>query len=174
MYKRQLLARQIKVAREAGAGRVYISGPVDRNYADFGCALLPDRLERAGPLAGIEPALAVTALPVLLVLAVDLPEMSAEWLRRLAAEYPDELGLIPKRNECIEPLAAFYPVSARPLAVELLNAGNNSVAQFARRCVAARLARFRELTAGEEKYFTNWNLPGDWPVRGDGFSEHAF
>ena len=156
-----LLARQIQLAREAGAGQVYISGPADRNYADFGCPLLPDRFEGAGPLAGIESALAVGSSPMLLVLAVDLPQMSAEWLRRLVTEYPDDLGLILKRNEYIEPLAAFYPKSARQLAVAQLGASNNSVAHFARRCVEMGLARFRDLPAGEEKYFANWNSPAD-------------
>ena len=167
-----LLARQIERAREAGAGQVYISGPADRNYADFGCAVLSDRFEGGGPLAGIEQALAVGSSPVLLALAVDLPDMSAEWLRRLAAESPDDLGVIPKRNDFVEPLAAFYPTSARQLAEAQLGAGNNSAAHFARRCVASGLARFRELASGDEKYFANWNAPADWPVRGDCFSEH--
>ena len=166
-----LLARQIQLAREAGAGQVFISGPADRHYADFGCPLLPDRFEGAGPLAGIESALAVGASPVLLVLAVDLPQMSAEWLRRVATEYADDLGVIPKRNEGIEPLAAYYPKSARQLAEAQLGADNNSVAHFARRCVAAGLARFRELTTGEEKYFMNWNSPADLLQRGDVRSE---
>ncbi len=167
-----LLARQIERAREAGAGQVYISGPADRNYADFGCTVLSDRFEGGGPLAGIEQALAVGSSPVLLALAVDLPDMSAEWLRRLAAECPDDLGVIPKRNVFVEPLAAFYPTSARQLAEAQLGAGNNSAAHFARRCVASGLARFRELASGDEKYFANWNAPADWPVRGDCFSEH--
>jgi len=167
-----LLSRQIQLAHEAGAGQVYISGPADRNYADFGYALLPDRFEGGGPLAGIEQALAAGSSPVLLALAVDLPDMSAEWLRRLAAESPDYLGVIPKRNDFVEPLAAFYPTSARHLAEAQLDAGNNSAAHFARRCVETGLARFRELTSGDEKYFANWNAPADWPVRGDCFSEH--
>ena len=66
-----LLARQIAVAREAGARDVFISGRADTDYSSFDGLVLQDQFENAGPLAGIERALNALSTPLLLVLAVD-------------------------------------------------------------------------------------------------------
>ena len=103
------------------------------------------------------------ASPLLLVLAVDLPGMKAEFLRALAASGRDQLGTIPRVDGNLEPLAAFYPKSAQPLAEALLSDRLNAVRIFANRCVQAGLARIAELSASDAKYFTNWNSPADLP-----------
>src|SRR5882672_7158894 len=81
-----LLARQIQLVRAAGAMEVFISGQPGVNYSEFGCPVLTDRFHDAGPLAGIHSALAATDSLLLLVLAVDLPGMTADFLQKLAAE----------------------------------------------------------------------------------------
>src|SRR5258706_11754457 len=77
-----LLARQIGLVREMGATEIFISGRADADYSAFRCPILQDKFLGAGPLAGIERALDAAQSPLLLVLAVDLPEMKAECLRR--------------------------------------------------------------------------------------------
>ena len=79
-----LLARQIALARETGAAEIFIAGRSDTDYSSFGCRVLPDKFFDAGPLAGIERALAAANETLLLVLAVDLPQMKAESLIRVA------------------------------------------------------------------------------------------
>ena len=159
-----LLARQIKLARETGAEGVFISGCTDADYSAFGCRVLHDKFAEAGPLAGIERALAASDSPLLLVLAVDLPEMNVEFLRRLAAHCAKDSGAISRVMENIEPLAAFYPKTAQPLAETLLRAGKNAVAGFAEQCNRAGLARFVDLTASDARYFVNLNTPADLPA----------
>jgi molybdopterin-guanine dinucleotide biosynthesis protein A len=156
-----LLARQIELARDAGAVEIFISGRADADYSASGCCVLLDRFPNAGPLAGIERALDASISPLLLVLAVDLPGMNAEFLRTLAAGSREALGAIPRMNGKIEPLAAFYPKSVQPLAETLLHAKHNAVMFFADRCVQSGLARFAELPASAAKYFLNWNFPTD-------------
>jgi molybdopterin-guanine dinucleotide biosynthesis protein A len=156
-----LLARQIQVARETGASEIIISGRADVDYSVFGCKVLQDKFPDAGPLAGIERSLDATKLPLLLVLAVDLPNMSAEFLRRLAVDCTDNSGAVPRLNKNIEPLAAFYPKAVHPVVETLLRAGENSAARFAEQCVRAGLARFFEATLSEEENFANWNSPAD-------------
>jgi len=156
-----LLARQIGLARETGAAEIFISGRVDADYSAFGCRVLQDEFPDAGPLAGIERALDVAKSPLLLVLAVDLPEMSAEFLRRLAAGCSENCGTVPKLNDGVEPLAAFYPKAAHHLSAASLERGALAVKDFAGQCVQFGLARFVELSAGEAKYFANWNSPAD-------------
>jgi molybdopterin-guanine dinucleotide biosynthesis protein A len=158
-----LLARQIQLARESGAAEVFISGRADTDYAAFGCRVLWDKFAGAGPLAGIERALDAANLPLLLVLAVDLPEMNLEFLRGLGAGCAENIGAIPRVNENLEPLAAFYPKTSHLLAVALLDGGHNAVTTFAENCVQSGLARFVELSAAGARHFANWNSPADLP-----------
>src|SRR5438045_208943 len=78
-----LLARQIQLVRAIGANEIFISGREGPDYSDFGCQVLKDRFHDAGPLAGIESALTAISTPLVLVLAVDLPDMSATFLKQL-------------------------------------------------------------------------------------------
>ncbi len=156
-----LLARQIQLARQIGAAEIFISGHAEKNYSEFGCRMLADKFPDAGPFAGIERALNATTSSLLLVLAVDLPEMDAEFLQRLLANCSENIGAIPRMNGTIEPLAAIYPKSSQPLAETLLRDEQNAVANFARYCAQAGVARFMELSADDAKYFINWNSPTD-------------
>ena len=156
-----LLARQIGLMREIGAAEIFISGRTDVDYSAFGCRVLQDKIFDAGPLAGIERALDAAEFPLLLVLAVDLPEMTAKFLCALAANCSGTSGAIPRANGNIEPLAAFYPKAAHSLAESLLRAGDNAVANFAERCIQSSLGRFIELDADETRQFANWNSPAD-------------
>ncbi len=49
----------------------------------------------SAPLAGIESALSATTSQLLLVLAVDLPEMDESLLPRLAADCSGDVGAVP-------------------------------------------------------------------------------
>ena len=181
-----LLARQIALAREVGATKVFISGRAGVNYSGFGCEVLVDKFQNAGPLAGIERALAASTTPLLLVLAVDLPDMTVDLLRRLTAHCAKNAGAIPRVGGDIEPLAAFYPKAGWPLLVgddvrslklkqsDLslvtsaptnesagLKVGAPSVKSFAERCVQSGLARFIDLPGSDAAFFANWNRPAD-------------
>ena len=156
-----LLARQVELARAAGAAEIFISGRSDTDYSALGCRVLQDNFAGAGPLAGIERALGVMSAPLLLVLPVDLPAMNADLLKKLLAVCDGDCGAVPRLDGKIEPIAAFYPKSAAPLAVSSLQAGNNSAANFAEGCARSGHARFVELPASEAKYFSNWNTPAD-------------
>jgi molybdopterin-guanine dinucleotide biosynthesis protein A len=164
-----LLARQIELARTLGAAEVFISGRAATDYSRFGCPVLQDRFPNAGPLAGIESALAATTAPVLLALAVDMPEMVVACLEKIRAACGEHCGVIPQVGGRIEPLAGFYPKAALDLAVELLGrqragaeTGAPGPTDFARECVNRKLAAFVEVPATEARYFTNLNSPEDW------------
>jgi molybdopterin-guanine dinucleotide biosynthesis protein A len=156
-----LLARQIGLARKTGAAEIFISGRPDADYSALGCLVLKDKFTNAGPLAGIESALDAAKSPLLLVLAVDLPEMSAEFLRRLIAGCSETSGAIPKLVGGVEPLAAYYPKTAHALAVTSLERKAFAVKAFSRQCVQSGLAQFAEFGESEAKHFTNWNFPAD-------------
>jgi molybdopterin-guanine dinucleotide biosynthesis protein A len=122
--------------------------------------VLHDRLPDAGPLGGVEAALASAAHPLLLVLAVDLPEIQAGLLRRLARQGAPGAGAVPRVNGALEPLAAFYPRAALPLARQLLNLKKSAMRGFVEHCRAAGLVEEVDMTAAARQ-FLNWNSPAD-------------
>ncbi|HEU5397138.1 MAG TPA: molybdenum cofactor guanylyltransferase [Verrucomicrobiae bacterium] len=157
-----LLARQIRLAREAGAEEIFISGRGNVDYSEFGCRVLQDRFADAGPLAGIERALAESATDFILVLAVDLPEMSAAFLQTLLAECREGIGAVPGVAGRLEPLAAVYPRRAHPLAAALLEKNTRAARHFAEQSVRRRLVRVLDREAVDDRLFANWNRPTDW------------
>jgi molybdenum cofactor guanylyltransferase len=156
-----LLARQIQLARDTGAKEIYISGRENADCSGLGCRVLRDQFHDIGPLAGIERALDATTAGLVLVLAVDLPQMSAEILHGLAEDCSEMCGAVPKLANHIEPLAAFYPKSAHKLATAQIASGRFAAKDFAKLCVQLGLARFIELEIGVSRMFMNWNLPAD-------------
>src|SRR5580700_9663740 len=90
------LAGHVAATVEAAAGSVMLIGDPQK-YGHLGYAVLPDRRPGAGPLGGIESALSYTAADWNLVVACDMPGISAEFLRSLldAAERLGADALIP-------------------------------------------------------------------------------
>jgi molybdopterin-guanine dinucleotide biosynthesis protein A len=165
-----LLSRQISLALETGASEVFISGRPDVDYSAFKCPVLLDELSNLGPIAGIASALRTTNHPLLLVLAVDMPHLTASFLRQLLSECRDEMGAVPISGETVEPLAAFYPKSACGLVNQLVADARPSVIpgprEFAKCCVDSGLARFVMLQSDQSTLFKSLNSPADFSSRG--------
>ena len=126
------------------------------------------RLEDAqvglGPLGGIAAALRAMRSPRLVVLAVDLPRMSADFLRGLLAA---ERGVVPQTDDgFFEPLAAIYPHTALADAEEHLRGSDRSLQTFVRRLLASAQVSARPVLAAEAPLFVNWNHPEDVTTTG--------
>jgi molybdopterin-guanine dinucleotide biosynthesis protein A len=156
-----LLERQVRLVRELGPAEIFISGRDGTDYGAFGLPVLLDRFVDLGPLAGVERALAEAHAPLLLVLAVDLPDMTADFLRGLAARCRAGSGLAPHTRLGLEPLAAFYPTSMQPIAAGLLREGRAAMTEFVRRGVETGLVDEWACPPEEEARFRNWNGPED-------------
>lgn len=155
------LAQQIQTVREAGATEVLISGRANTSYSAFDVPVIIDQFTDAGPLAGIHEALLAAQNPLVLVLAVDLPHLTSDFLQRLVDETGTELGVVPRCQGQIEPLAAFYPRLARSLCRTLLLQRHYAVRNFASVCVQAELAKFVDVPEQLRPCFANWNTPED-------------
>lgn len=83
-----------------------------------GCAapVIPDRVQGAGPLAGLDAALRharARGLDGVLLVACDLPLLTSAPLRRVAAALGDRAAVAPERaGGGVEPLLAAYRVGA--------------------------------------------------------------
>src|SRR5688572_3630528 len=85
-----LWRRQLEILEKTGAAEVVISATADRIGKCGGHPVIADEVEGQGPLRALATLLRRGANPGLLVLGVDLPAMSAEFLRRLAAAAREE------------------------------------------------------------------------------------
>ena len=161
-----LLARQIALVRELAPADLFISGRADTDYTSLGCPVLTDEFADAGPLAGIAAGLKATSAPLVLVLAVDMPDMTSATLRQLLRQCTSGTGVVLRVNRRLEPLAAFYPKAAAPLAVDLLRRQLRAVRTFAEQCKQAGLVALHDVEATDWKCFANWNSPADLPLPG--------
>jgi molybdopterin-guanine dinucleotide biosynthesis protein A len=158
---KSLLARQIELLRQMEPVEIFISGRAGTDYSSLACPVLEDRFSDAGPLAGIERALEAISTSLLLVLAVDMPNMKPSPLRMLIAQCAENRGGIPRVGNRIEPLAAIYPRTALSLARLLLEEQRYAAKHFAERCVEQKLAAFIDLSGQHSCHFDNWNTRQD-------------
>jgi molybdopterin-guanine dinucleotide biosynthesis protein A len=154
---RTLLARQLDVLRTAGAAEVLVSARPEQHLPLEGARLIPDCEPDRGPLGGIASALAAATHDHLLVLAIDLPRMSAEFLAGLVAAAPAGRGLVPLLGGEPEPLAALYPRAAASRAADLLAGGDCRARQWARTLESLGMVAWRVVLPAEIACFENWN-----------------
>jgi molybdopterin-guanine dinucleotide biosynthesis protein A len=140
--------------------RLLISGPARKEWEE--CEVVSDEVADAGPLAGVSAALRTCATPLLVVLAIDLPLMTAEYLSSLLAISGSEQGVVPVSFRGPEPLAAIYPLGTLPLAQATLESGDYSMRGFVAKASAHGLLRSQPIAPNELKLFTNLNTVSDY------------
>lgn len=161
-----LLARAVRTARRAGASEVLISGRRGGDYSAVKCPVLFDAKPGRGPLGGIERALAAANLPLVLVLAVDLPNMTPTFLRQLISRCEEDLGVVPELRGELEPLVAIYPKRCHALVVAALRQTRRAARDFAKAALRAGLVRHFAVAAKDQGRFANCNSPSDLPRAG--------
>jgi molybdopterin-guanine dinucleotide biosynthesis protein A len=142
----------------AAAGSVILIGDPQK-YGHLGYPVLPDRSPGVGPVGGIESALSYTAADWNLVLACDMPGISAEFLRGLldAAERAGAAALVPASpSGRLEPLSAVYHRRCLATLRRALEAGVRKVADALAGLEVARFA------TDDVACFENLNTPEEW------------
>ncbi len=140
--------------------------PDQAGSPDFGTArVLPDRWPDIGPLGGILTALEEIGSHdlsgMLLVLAVDLPLISTDFLEDLVYESHDGIGRVVMRGGRYEPLAATYPVAMREAGHFLRRHGRHALHDFIREGIARGLMEAMPLGEHSPRLFSNLNTPDD-------------
>ena len=103
-----LIERTVEMVR-AAAGSVTLIGAPGR-YAHLGLPVLPDLVEDCGPICGLHTALKSTDADWNLVVACDMPSLTAGFLSDLlsAARQVGCACLTPKTGSGLHPLCAVY------------------------------------------------------------------
>ncbi len=162
-----LWQRQRDVLVAAGATEVLLSARPDQDWAQRAAGfagVLHDALPESGPLAGLTAVLERASHPHVAALAIDLPAMTAEFFTSLLAECDAGVGVVGRRGDFFEPLAAIYPREMKWIAREAIARGDFSVQKLAAAGVGQGLLRVREIGERDAALFANWNRPEDFPA----------
>jgi len=157
-----LIERTLAIAREA-CGHVFISGSRER-YAGFG-DVIEDAQSGLGPLSGFQAVLHATETDLNLILSVDLPLMTAEFLLWLLqqARSGEQRITVPQAQGRLQPLCAVYRRQVFDIVDQALAERDLKVMRlFAR--TTTRIIGEREIRdAGfESSIFTNVNTPVEY------------
>jgi len=154
-YGGATLIEHVAAQVAAAAGSVFLVGPPEE-YAHLPYLVVPDFFRRCGPLAGLHAGLVASPAEWNLVVACDMPAVTADFLGSLleAADSVEADALVPVWP-CgwLEPLCAVY---RRELAVPLGEALQRGVRQLVQALAGLRLARWPITEPG---YFANLNTP---------------
>lgn len=115
--------------------------------------------EDCGPIAAIERCVE-RAADSLLVLAVDMPLMTSDFLREsLLSQAADGRGVVARVGDAFEPLAAVYSRRALPFFQEALVCESFALQPLIRRLGDAGVASVIDLPRENEILFANVNTP---------------
>ena len=103
----RIIDREIAVLREVADHLVIVANDPDR-YRSLGLPIVQDLVPGAGALGGIYTAITVARDTPTLVVACDMPFLSARFLRHLAIAGGEVDVAIPRTAEGYEPLCASY------------------------------------------------------------------
>jgi molybdopterin-guanine dinucleotide biosynthesis protein A len=128
--------------------------------------VVTDEAPSRGPLSGLAAALDRLQTTHLLVLAVDLPLMTAEHLRKLRALARPGCGVVPRNGDFFEPLCAVYPIEARGEARLALAGKDVSMQEFVRNLLGQSRMELYLVSANERSLYRNVNTPEDLAAAG--------
>jgi molybdopterin-guanine dinucleotide biosynthesis protein A len=157
-----LIVRAVEVAR--GAVRdVKIVGDL-RKFAAFG-PVIEDVYRDRGPLGGIHAALTNSAAEWNLILAVDLPFVSVQFLKYLLAraESSDATVTVPSVGKYFQPLCAVYRKTFVSVVERSLSEGKNKIDQLFPEVTVCAISEEDIVASGcDTSIFRNLNSPEEW------------
>jgi molybdenum cofactor guanylyltransferase len=155
-----LWERQLAVLQSLAPEEIVISGPRKEGYP-ASIAVVADRWTGVGPLGGIATCLSQTRSTLLLVLAIDLPQIMPGFLMKLLAMSEAGRGVVPVQQDRFEPLIAVYPGAAIQVALDQLQHEDHVLQHFIDKLLHASLMISYEVELSEQHQLKNWNTPQD-------------
>ena len=162
-YRDGTLAGHVALAVLAACGNVTLVGDPSR-YRHLGHPVIPDQIAGNGPLGGVVAALTSSNDDWNLIVACDMPNIDADFLRGLiddaerAPGFPD--CVVPKTAEGPQPLCALYHRRALPLLDSFLNH------KFLRMRETVQSLNTAYLPFPEDHWFRNLNTQEDLRANG--------
>jgi FdhD protein len=157
-----LWQHQLRILQDLEPTELFISARIEQALAAEAVVLIldPPGIDE-GPLGAITRCLRQIQRP-LLVLAIDMPAMTSEFLQeRLLASFDGVHGLVFSGSHGYETLAALYTPSMLPLLDEALAVGRLGLQDVLGRAVERDLMQVKHLRPQDEVFFRNLNTPED-------------
>ncbi|MEQ1946327.1 MAG: molybdenum cofactor guanylyltransferase [Bryobacteraceae bacterium] len=142
------------------AGNVTLVGGAGR-YESLGYAVLPDVIENIGPMGGLLTVLRHSGAEWNLVVACDMPTVTAEFLRELldAAEASGAGCVVPETKGGRHPLCAVYHRRVLPALEQAIDHKLLKMRDFLKTIGA------QSWPASDERLLQNINTPAEWMAR---------
>jgi len=158
---RPLWQRQLEALRCVKAKEIFVSAKRDPAWRPDGVEFVADANPSHGPLSGIAAVLSHSASDHLLVLAIDMPFMTGEYLDRLIRRIRPGRGVVPMIENRAEPLAAIYPRDCCNEIQAVLGGVDFSLQPVIRNLVATDQLLPVPVSPSETALFRNLNEPSD-------------
>jgi molybdenum cofactor guanylyltransferase len=157
----RILDRQLAALRRV-TSRIVIVGGAPERYVDAGVPVVPDLLPDVGPLGGLYTALR-GASERIIVLACDLPFVTAPFLDYLLRTGRDADVTLPRTASGLHPLCASYSSETAPIVRRLVEEGVRKV-QEALGSLRLHVVEGQELAAFDPdgRLLANINTPDDY------------
>ena len=153
------IADEVLIVTSSDGGR---RESADAQPLPAGVRIVSDRVADRGPLGGLDAALAAARNRELVVLACDMPFVSARFLKHLLSLAPGFDAVVPKSERGYHPLCAVYTNACRAAVGRHLAEGHLVMTEF------IRDLRVREVGASEiemfgsgEELLANVNTPAE-------------
>ena len=162
---RPLWERQLEILRALRPETIFVSARQSPCWLPADTELILDDPPSRGPLSGLRKALAAMRTTHLVALAVDMPFMLNEQLRRLYGLADAGQGAVPIIRDRAEPLVAVYPAEAAEDFSAALAGTDFSLQKLVRELIGADKMRIFPVPEKDEHLYLSLNEPADLKER---------
>jgi len=152
---------QLETLRRLRPAEIFLSVRTDPSWRPRDVQFIADVPPSRGPLSGIAASLVNIRTAHLLVLAIDMPFMTENYLRSICDAMEPGRGVIANINNRAEPLAAVYPREAEIDFRTALAGADFSLQKLVRQLVRSGKLREISVTKEERRLFRNVNNTAD-------------
>jgi molybdopterin-guanine dinucleotide biosynthesis protein A len=156
-----LWVRQLETLHALKPEKILISARIQPAWCPPEIEVVLDEPPSRGPLSGLVATLRKLQTTHLLILAVDLPFMTAAHLRSLWRLAEPGTGVVPQSRDCFEPLCAVYPGGAKVIAANQLAKEEFSLQALTENLLKQDRMRAYSVTDLERPLYRNVNTPED-------------
>lgn len=160
-----LWQHQLEILGKLGVEKIFVSARKDPLWRPNDIEFVSDASPSRGPLSGLVASVERIETPHLVALAVDVPFMTAVFLKSLLARVTSTCGAIPKIGDRFEPLAAIYPREAHVDLAAALEGCDFSLQSVARKLTENQKLVAVDVRENEREFFRNLNEPADLNYR---------
>jgi len=159
-FEGSTLAGEVASRVRLAAGNVALIGPPHR-YAALGFPVTADLVEGCGPLGGVYTALRITQAEWNLIVACDMPAVTADFLRDLLerAEASAAECMVPESATGLDPLCAVYHRRCLAAAEDALRRKSFTMHDF------VSSLRTATWSVPDRSALENVNTPDQWGSR---------